>query len=439
MYIDRDIDKTFLEWKHETSRKPLLVRGVRQCGKTSSVRNLAKTFKYYVEINLDKNISLHRLFENDINVDTIISQLELFSQTRIQDGQTLLFIDEIQKCPRAITALRYFQEERADLHVIAAGSLLEFFIGGEENIEFPVGRVTNIFMYPLSFVEYLTAKGLGNLRERLESDIASVGEIGHGMLIDLYKEFLIVGGMPEAVNMYLNSGSFLDCQKVHRSIMTSFRDDFSKYSKKVSAEVLNSVFDFYLHNICNQITTANAVPELSYYKFQIAANLLHKAGIAFPVHASDCQSLPLGSGEKRAQMKVILFDTGVYLTLLGLDTADIIASSTFERINKGTVVEMMTGLELLKSQNRYSEASLFYWYRTGANAEIDYVIQKGEQIVPVEAKSNTTGKMQSMRSYLNTHPNAPYGIRVSLEEYSLKDKIHIYPVYASGQILKVRE
>ena len=439
MYIARDIDTTLLEWKNEEERKPLLLRGVRQCGKTSSVRNLGSTFKYYVEINLEKNSSIRNLFVDDIDIHKIILQLELFSGTKIIDGQTLLFIDEIQKCPRAITALRYFLEDRPNLHVIAAGSLLEFFIGGEDDIEFPVGRVENIFMYPLSFLEYLSAIGKENLRECMESDLSKLGLVGHNMLIDLYKEFLIIGGMPEAVKVYLKSGSFLDCQKVHRSIMTSFRDDFSKYSKKVPADILNSVFDFYLHNVCNQISTSNAIPGLSNYRFMVAENLLHKAGILFPVNSSDCQKLPLGAGDKNIRSKIILFDTGVYLTLLGLDTSELIASTTFDAINKGTVVEMMSGLELLKSQNRYSESNLFYWYRSGANAEVDYVVQRGESIIPIEVKANTTGKMQSMQSYLKSHPNTPFGIRVSLEEYCIKDRIHIYPVYAAGQILRIKE
>ena len=170
MYISRDIDTALKEWKDSNNRKPLLLRGVRQCGKTSAVRHLGEKFVSYVELNFDKKPSLYRIFEGDLDVNTIISRIEIEMSISVNDGETLLFIDEIQACPRAISALRYFYEDRPELHVIAAGSLLEFVFGKKdgEEFDFPVGRVRSLFMYPFSFREFL--KGIGN--EQLLNSIA---------------------------------------------------------------------------------------------------------------------------------------------------------------------------------------------------------------------------------------------------------------------------
>ena len=170
MYISRDVDKELYDWKNDSRRKPLLLRGVRQCGKTSAVRHLGEHFASYVEINFDKKPSLCSIFEGDIDVDSIISRLEIEMSASIKDGETLLFIDEIQACPRAISALRYFYEERPGLHVIAAGSLLEFAFGRKDNKEydFPVGRLRSLFMYPFSFREFLRGIGSEKLLKYLD-------------------------------------------------------------------------------------------------------------------------------------------------------------------------------------------------------------------------------------------------------------------------------
>ena len=432
MYIPRNIDRELTNWKIAQRRKPLLLRGVRQCGKTEAVRHLGQSFSGYVEINLEKQRRLHALFEKDINIPAILAGLEVESGKEIVPGETLLFLDEIQECPRAITALRYFYEEKPELHVIAAGSLLEFALNNRKRpvMQFPVGRVRSLYMYPLAFSEFLTATGNTLLRKRLEDPTLSVlDSITHEKLLDHYKKFLIVGGMPEAVSTFTEKNSFLECQRIHRDIVTNFLEDFDKYSREVPAENLRIVFEYAMHHACNQVRDSNAVPGMSAYQFRAAYELLRRAGLVIPVLASACDVLPLGAGEKESNRKLLPFDTGILLTECNLDAAGILTSDVFEALNKGNLAELATGLELMKASEPYREAKLYYWYRSGANAEVDYVYQKGESVIPIEVKASVKGGMKSLRSFLQWK-GSPYGIRCSMENFTEYGDVHVIPLYA---------
>ena len=434
MYIRRSIDKVLDEWKREEKHKPLLIRGVRQCGKTSAVRELGRSFDNYVEVNLERDTELHELFMGDININRIIRRLELKAGIRIIPGKTLLFIDEIQNCPRALTCLRYFYEDKPNLHVIAAGSLLEFVLGNKrrkETIEFPVGRIRSVYMYPLSFREFLRGTGKEILDDYLQDlDVDKDENDAHEILIETYKDFLIAGGMPEAVAAFAESGSMVECQRVHRDIMQSMLEDFDKYDDEISSDLLKSVFMYAMHHVCSQTKSSSAMPDVSGYMFDACIELLRRAGLVYPVRATSGTTLPMGAGEKDINRKLVVFDTGVYLTERGLDINDLLGAGLFNDLNKGTVVEMETGLEMIKYADSYRPPELFYWYRSGANAEVDYVICRNEVIYPVEVKSSGTGSMQSIYSYLKTHPDTDYGIRVSLEDFNRYDRIKVYPVYA---------
>ena len=440
MYFERNIDIELQIWKNAASRKPLLLRGVRQCGKTAAVRHLGESFTRFIEINLEKQTQLHRLFEGDINIASILARFEVESGVEVKEGETLLFLDEIQECPRAITALRYFYEERPDLHIIGAGSLLEFVLGRKKKpaqYQFPVGRVRSIYMYPFSFVEYLTAVGQPILRKLINHpDSLRSDNIAHDRLLEHFKEFLIVGGMPEAVSSFVQSHSFLECQRVHRDIISNYKEDFDKYDEHVPAENLRLVFEYVLHNACSQVRSSSAVKGMSAYLFQEASKLLRKAGLVFPVSASSCDTLPLGCGEKETNMKLIPFDTGVFLTELDLNVSEILGATVFDELNKGNLAEISTGLEWVKSSDPYEETKLFYWYRSGANAEVDYVIQRGNYIIPIEVKASTKGGMKSIRSFISWK-GSPYGIRVSMEDFSSYEQIHVIPLYAVSTIQKL--
>lgn len=438
MYIIREIDKELLEWKNSAEIKPVLVRGVRQCGKTASVRHLGNTFETFIEINFEKEPSFSAIFNSDFDISRICSEIELKTGKTISDTSTLLFLDEIQECPNAITSLRYFKEDRPSLHVIAAGSLLEFALGKSKNqISFPVGRIRSIYMYPLSFREFLSALSKEKLAENLSSGDKCFSDAVHEEYLSLYRKFLVVGGMPESVREFAYSGSYLKCQRIQRDIIDNFENDFGKYSDRIPPEEIKEVFDFSFRNVGNQIVLSKSIPDMKAARFSTILNLLSMAGLVHQVKSSTCETLPLGSGNKNVSIKVLTFDTGAYLTKQGYDATEILNAVNLESLNKGSLVEMQTGLELLKNSDKYQKAELCYWKRTGANAEVDYVIQKGDSIIPIEVKSNTTGKMQSMAEYLKTH-DAPFGIRVSFENYGIStfknNTIHVTPVYGINSI-----
>ena len=225
------------------------------------------------------------------------------------------------------------------------------------------------------------------LRKQLETGaVISEENIAHDQLLDEYRRFLIVGGMPEAVSRFAESGSFLESQRVHKDIIMNFREDFGKYDSSVSPENIRLVFDYALHHACNQVRSSSAVKGLSAYQFDAALNLLKRAGLVIPVSASSCDTLPLGAGEKENNLKILPFDTGVFLSELGLNLGEILDAEVFRELNKGNLAELATGLEIMKATDPYSEAHLYYWYRSGANAEVDYVVQIGTEIIPVEVK-----------------------------------------------------
>lgn len=433
-YIPRDIDSVLIEWAKEPHRKPLLLRGVRQCGKTSAVRKLSSEYPNYLEINFEKQQSLHSVFAGDLDAKRILARLELETGIPIIPGKTLIFLDEIQVCPRAISALRYFYEETPEIHVIAAGSLLEFVLN--KTAGFPVGRVRSVYMYPLSFMEFLSGMGYQALRDWLENlDYRSDSNEMHPKLLELYKTFMIVGGMPEAVADFIQNQSFLSCQRIHRDIIQNFYDDFGKYDSRVSAEIIRKVFEYSLHNVCSQTKASSAINGVSAYYFDEALKLLYRAGLVFPVLSVPCDTLALGASAKQSNKKLLFFDSGIYLTECKLDAGTIIGAEVFDSINRGDAAELQTGLEIIKYSDSYSEPGIFYWYRSGANAEVDYVLPKGDRIIPVEVKASVKGGMQSIHSYLETHPDVPYGIRISMESFSEYENIHVFPLYAVKRIL----
>jgi len=292
-------------------------------------------------------------------------------------------------------------------------------------------------MHPLSFCEFLYALGKDLLAAKLKKIDGIISDTVHAEYLSLYKSFLVVGGMPEAVLEYASSGSYLRCQRIHRDIIDNFENDFGKYSDRINPEEIKDVFQFAFRNVGNQIVLSKAIPGMKAIRFQTILDLISMAGLVHQVRSSTCESLPLGCGNKNISIKILCFDTGVYLTKQGYDATELLRAANLDSLNKGAIVEMQTGLELIKNADKYQKSELYYWKRTGANAEVDYVIQKKDKIIPIEVKSNTTGKMQSMAEYLKTH-DTPYGIRVSLENFACSSyqnkQIYVVPVYGVNTI-----
>ena len=437
MYTNRVIDIELLQWKNSEARKPLLIRGARQVGKSSSVRNLAKNFTYFIEINFDKNPEYRTIFENSLSPNLICEQLELITNTPIKDGETLLFFDEIQTSIKAISSLRYFYEERPHLHLIAAGSLLEFAMA--EIPSFGVGRVRSMFMYPFSFEEFLMANNeLGLLKTVQKANAQTpIFEMAHAKLKSYLKKFLIIGGMPEAVLSYVNNGNLLEVQRVLDDLIIAMEADFPKYKNNIPSSRIREVFSTVVQQVGNKFVYNYPDSSLNNLQIKEVLELLKMAGLIYFTTHSASNGIPLGAELNTKKRKIIPFDTGIFQRIIGLDLGSLLLEDDFSLINKGNIAEVFVGLELLKNTSCYEVGNLFYWQREAksSQAEVDFVIQKGREIIPIEVKSGTKGAMQSMYKFLEEKQSA-YGIRTSLENFGEIEKIKIIPLYAIGQVMK---
>lgn len=436
MYIERNIDQDLLDWKASNSRKPLLIRGARQVGKSTAVRNLGKEFDFFIEINFDEQSQYSKLFNKQNSIEEILDQLTVITNTKIIEGKTLLFLDEIQACLPAISLLRYFYEKKPNLHVIAAGSLLEFALSDLPS--FGVGRVRSMFLYPFSFTEFLNALNEKPLLKALNqsSPDKPINEMAHDKLKKLFKKFLIIGGMPEAVNTYISNGDLLEVQRVLDDLVISLQADFIKYKKRIPAERIKLVFEGIVRQVGMKFRYSENHSSLSAFQIKQVIDLLEMAGLVHAVKHSSCNGIPLGAESSNKKQKFLVFDTGIYQRILGLNLASLLLKDDFELVNKGNISELFAGLELLKLNNCYEKSALFYWHREAksSQAEVDYVIQKQDLIFPIEVKAGTKGAMQSLFLFME-EKKSKFGIRFSLENFSEFNKVKVYPLYAIKNFL----
>ncbi len=453
MYYNRLIDTYLAEWASRPSHKPVLLRGARQVGKSTAVRHLGERFENYVEINFEKHPEYKVLFQGNLDVKRIIPQMAAMYGRAITPGKTLLFIDEIQECPEAIMSLRFFKEDMPKLHVIAAGSLLEFAL--DELPTFGVGRIHSMFMYPMTFDEFLSANGEQLLLDaRKEATAQSpLPQPLHEKLIQLLRTYMIIGGMPESVAKWVETHDFLQCQEVQDDILSGYEDDFPKYRKKVEPTLLRLT----MRSVAVQATRKFVYAEVgSGYKaneVKDALELLAKAGIIIPVSHTDANGLPLGSEANNAYRKILLLDSGLMLRLLNMTLGDIsemtthiLTSGVSDLVNKGPMAEMIVGLELLHYLSPNIRHDLYYWVRQAKNslAEIDYVTTRGLTVLPIEVKAGTQGGMKSLWTFMR-EKHLTEAVRCSLENFGTFDyidsqeegavrHIRICPIYAISQM-----
>jgi len=430
-YIQRDIDEDLILWKNDPKHKPLIVRGARQVGKSSSIRHLAESFDYFIEVDLEQKKSLHVLFEGDINPEKIFEELSLLFNTPVIAGRTLIFFDEIQACIPAISALRYFYEKTPEIHVIAAGSLLEFAL--KDLPSFGVGRVRSLFLYPMSFAEFLVARGQNLLKDALfKLDVLeNMSDALHQKLIENLIRFMLMGGMPEVVSTYVSNGSLLDCQQILDDITTSLFDDFAKYKSKVPPSRLREVFSSVAQQSGKKFMFSQINQVDSHAQLKQALEILELAGIVHSVTHCAANGLPMAAETNPKFKKYLIFDTGIFQRMCKLNLVDFFTDASLEQINKGSFAEVYAGLEILKALPNNQAQSLYYWHRIkrGSQAEVDYLAQIHGEIIPIEVKSGIKGKMQSLRQFLS-EKNKPFGIRTSLEKYGKYDDILVVPLYA---------
>ena len=427
-----------MEWKKDKARKVLLLRGARQVGKTFVVRELGKTFTYFLEVNFEKDTDVRQFFEQNFDPERICSNLSAYYGIPVIDEQTLLFFDEIQACTKAINSLRFFYESKPNLHVIAGGSLLEFALADLSS--FGVGRIHSLFMYPMSFDEFLLAQNedmLLNLKKQA-SPQNPLNIAFHNKLTDYLKKFLLTGGMPEVVKTYIgNIGNINAVQQILADITISLYDDFAKYKKHSPVLRLREVFDSVIKQAGGKYIYSKAGELSNVVQAKEALDLLEMAGLVFKVYHSSGQGLPLGAEANHKIFKVLFLDTGILQQNAGLKLSDLLLAKNTEMINKGCIAELFAGLEMIKYDSSMNRPQLYYWHREkrGSSAEVDYLYNDKGQIVPLEVKSGSSGKMQSLNQFMN-EKKASKGIRLSMENFALYDNIEVIPLYALSNLQK---
>lgn len=451
-YIERNIDRQLEEWKNDPMRKPLLLRGARQVGKSSAVKNFGKKFKYFAEVNFERQKSIKSFFEGDIDVRLIAKKIAGFINVPIEEGNTLLFLDEIQECPEAIMALRFFKEDYPELHVVAAGSLLEFTL--QELPTFGVGRIHSLFMYPMTFDEFLRAnKEFGLIEMRDEADSHHPLDAAfHEKLVEYFRIYLLVGGMPEAVLAWIKTHDFNQCRSVLEDIVLTYEDDFSKYKKRVNPDLLRITMRGVCHQVGEKLTFRQVSADHQSSQIREALRLLALAGIITPVVATSGNGIPLDAEADEKNMKILFLDPGLLLAVLQLEgglsqqlVQLIMAGSPQELVNKGGLTEMVAGLEIARNKPSVQRQKMFYWEKKGNSvAEIDYLEIVNLKPTPIEVKSGTQGGMKSLWMFMR-EKHLTDAIRCSLEnfgEFEYIDNqdndavrhVRILPLYAISQL-----
>ncbi len=428
--MKRDSLKDLLAWKIKDHRKPILLRGARQVGKTYLVRELASVFDSYVEINFEQEPSLIQIFDRDLNAKRIIRDLGISTGRELIPGKSLLFLDEIQECPNAIRALRYFYEEVPDLHVIAAGSLIDFAL---EETGLPVGRISLYYLFPLSFHEFLDARGCAKLRQGIEesSPLNPPNQAIHEKAFSLLMEYFAIGGMPEIVDTWRKNQNIGECYQLLHSLVETFRQDFQKYSKRKNQIAhLNLLLEKIPTMLGEKFRFNRISADLRGREISPAIELLEKAGLIYRIYHTAANGVPLGAEARQDRFKVIMVDIGLCQSLLGLDPGSWIVDSRQALSNKGMLTEAFVGQELIAHGNPRRRPSLHYWHRSkrGSQAEVDYVVASQADILPIEVKSGASGSMKSLHLFIK-QKQSPFGFRFWHNTYRKDGHIISYPLY----------
>ncbi len=391
------------DWKHRGTRRPIVVRGARQVGKSHLVRMFAKeAFENILEINFERIPGAASLFDSK-DPKTICPLLEARFNVGLLPGKTLLFLDEIQAAPEVFAALRFFREDLPDLHVVAAGSLLEFVLD-DHAFSMPVGRIEYLHLGPMQFEEFLHALG----RDALVSWLCSywpgdeVPEEIHTELMRFLRSFLVIGGMPEVVRTFASENHLQECEALQEAVLSTYRDDFTKYTEKVKHRRVQKVFERIPRLVGQKFMYSHVDREERSRELAQALLLLCLARVAHKVPHTHGNGLPLGAEASDRHFKVLFLDVGLLCRSCGLHVLDMLEAVDVMPVNSGAICEQFVGQHLLYSRAFYEEPRLYCWIRPkrSSNAEVDYIVATGDRILPIEVKSGKTGTLKSLHLFL---------------------------------------
>lgn len=429
----RNLEKYLEKWSISPNRMPLLVRGARQVGKTYLIENFAKNkFNNCTTINFEQSPEFNECF-NTLKPKEIISSIEIILGKEINLKSSLLFLDEIQECPAAITALRYFKEQMPELAIVGAGSLLEFVLN-DKNFKMPVGRIQEITLKPLSFLEYLNATGHKKTSDFLESINLSnkIEPVIHNKLLKLSREYMAIGGMPAVINEYLSSNSYIKCQETQKNLLSNYRGDFGKYAKYFQHKHMQLVFDQIPGIITNTFKYSKIDPDIQARDLKLALHKLIDSKLVSKIQATSASGLPFISTVNLKKFKLLFLDIGLVQRACQINISDIL-NSDIMLLNKGALAEQYVGQELLCLPE--TEDNLFFWSRESksSTAEIDYLIALGGKIYPIEVKAGKTGRLKSLKVFME-EKKSKFGIKISENPLSFDNNVLSIPLYLISQL-----
>lgn len=452
--MKRTVLKELGDWAQKKDRKPLVIRGARQVGKTWVVREFARQSGLgLVEINFERHPEYANIFQKT-SPDAVITALERQLGKKIHGEPSLLFLDEIQKAPQAFANLRWFYEEKPELPVVATGSLLDFVLECHE-FSMPVGRISYLFMEPMSFKEFLTAQGEEIVVEYLESFpvTGTVEDVLHQKLKDLFRDYLLVGGLPGAVLSWTETHSPAAVAEIHQDLINTYLDDFNKYADRIPTERLHKIFQSVPRLLGKKFKYVRVDREERSTALRQALDKLCLARICHKVICSHGRGIPLSAEENENLFKVILLDVGLASAVLELVLQGNEKIDDLVLVNEGGIAEQVVGQMLRTAGPSYVSPNLHYYVREqkGAEAEIDYLFQLGTRIVPIEVKSGSTGHLRSLHQFM-AERKLPLAIRLNTEKPSLVQvdlkttkgehanyKLLSLPLYFAGEIPRLIE
>ncbi|MDF1547892.1 MAG: AAA family ATPase [Bacteroidales bacterium] len=431
--MERFLYNNLLSWKHGNRRKPLLLQGARQVGKTFLVNQFGKNeYENFIYLNFEQSPDLALLFKKDLSPQKIIENISLYFGRKISSIDTLLFFDEIQTVPQVLTSLKYFCEQAPDYHIIAAGSLLGVSFGKE--ISFPVGKVNFMTLYPMTFSEYLLAVGehiiVENLLNQKQKEL--IPEPIHNKLLRHLKMYMFLGGMPEVLQNYLEHKNIETVREIQNEILEAYKRDFSKYTDKNQAiktsEVWGSIpYQLAKENKKFKFAEVRANSRASSYEQTI--EWLSKAGLINIAFNISVPKLPLSGYTDYSKFKIYMLDTGLLGAMLNISSGIILEPTDLFTEYNGAFTENFVSTELVAS----GFDKLFYW-RSKSEAEVDFIIQREESIYPIEVKSGLDRSIKSLRSYADKYkPKLMY--RLSPRNFIQSDNFLNIPLYAVNSLL----
>lgn len=429
--MKRNAIKELYEWKENNGRKPLVILGARQVGKTWLMKEFGKeAYKKCAYVNFEDNDDLRGLFEHDFDILRIIANLQWTTGVTI-DEDTLIILDEIQEAPRGITALKYFQEKAPQYHVIAAGSLLG--IAMHKNDSFPVGKVDFMHLYPLSFYEFLNAIGEKKMVDLLQAKDWTMLTMVRAKFEERLRQYYFVGGMPAAVLAFVNDGDLNKVRTIQKSIIEAYERDFSKHAPAIEVPRIRMVW----HSIPSQLSKENRkfiygmIKEGARAKdFELAIEWLKDAGLIYKVNRCKKAQLPLAAYEDFSAFKMFLSDIGLMGAMSNIPVQSLLNGNMLFSDFKGALTEQF----VLQQMKTNQTLSIYYWSADNSRGEIDFLVQQEEKVIPIEVKAEENLQAKSLRMFVERNPGLK-GCRFSMSPYREQDWLVNYPLYSVLTIL----